>query len=78
MSGWEGLSWSFRLVAGLQRPGLPKKCLQRFLSPYFYCPMDEDGFGEEEEYEVAVTCHIDIEGHLADTPVWKPYTGPRR
>lgn len=40
--------------------------------------MDEDGFGEEEEYEVAVTCHIDTSGHLADTPLWKPYTGPRR
>lgn len=48
------------------------------ISPYYYCPMDDDGFGEEEEYEVAVTCHIDTEGHLADTPVWKPYTGPRR
>lgn len=48
------------------------------ISPYYYCPMDEDGFGEEEEYEVAVTCHINTEGHLTDTPVWKPYTGPRR
>lgn len=48
------------------------------ISPYYYCPMDEDGFGEEEEYEVAVTCHINTEGRLADTPVWKPYTGPRR
>lgn len=48
------------------------------ISPYYYCPMDEDGFGEEEEYEVAVTCHIDTEGHLTDIPVWKPYTGPRR
>ncbi|MGM9853544.1 MAG: hypothetical protein ACI30N_06225 [Muribaculaceae bacterium] len=48
------------------------------ISPYDYCPMDEDGFGEEEELEVAVTCHIDTEGRLADTPVWKPYTGPRR
>lgn len=52
--------------------------IKRFLSPYYYCPMDEDGFGEEEEYEVAVTCHIDTEGHLTDIPVWKPYTGPRR
>lgn len=48
------------------------------ISPYYYCPMDEDGFGEEEEYEVAVTCHIDTSGHLADTPLRKPYTGPRR
>lgn len=48
------------------------------ISPYFYCPMDEDGFGEEEEFEVAVTCHINTNGHLIDTPVWKPYTGPRR
>lgn len=48
------------------------------ISPYHYCPMDEDGFGEEEEYEVAVTCHIDMNGRLTDTPVWKPYTGPRR
>lgn len=48
------------------------------ISPYYYCPMDEDGFGEEEEYEVAVTCHINTKGHLVDTPVWKPYTGPRR
>lgn len=48
------------------------------ISPYFYCPMDEDGFGEEEGFEVAVTCHIDTNGRLADTPVWKPYTGPRR
>lgn len=48
------------------------------ISPYYYCPMDEDGFGEEEEYEVAVTCHINTDGHLTDTPVWKPYTGPRK
>lgn len=48
------------------------------ISPYYYCPMDEDGFGEEEEYEVAVTCHINTKGQLIDTPVWKPYTGPRR
>lgn len=48
------------------------------ISPYYYCPMDEDGFGEEEEFEVAVTCHININGQLIDTPVWKPYTGPRR
>ena len=48
------------------------------ISPYYYCPMDEDGFGEEEEYEVAVTCHINTNGQLTDTPVWKPYTGPRR
>lgn len=48
------------------------------ISPYYYCPMDEDGFGEEEEFEVAVTCHIDTKGHLTATPVWKPYTGPRR
>lgn len=48
------------------------------ISPYYYCPMDEDGFGEEEEFEVAVTCHINTDGHLIDTPVWKPYTGPRR
>lgn len=48
------------------------------ISPYYYCPMDEDGFGEEEEFEVAVTCHINTEGHITDTPVWKPYTAPRR
>lgn len=48
------------------------------ISPYYYCPMDEDGFGEEEEFEVAVTCHINTDGQLIDTPVWKPYTGPRR
>lgn len=48
------------------------------ISPYYYCPMDEDGFGEEEEFEVAITCHINTDGHLIDTPVWKPYTGPRR
>lgn len=48
------------------------------ISPYYYCPMDEDGFGEEEEFEVAVTCHINTDGQLVDTPVWKPYTGPRR
>lgn len=48
------------------------------ISPYYYCPMDEDGFGEEEELEVAVTCHINADGHLVDTPVWKPYTGPLR
>ena len=48
------------------------------ISPYYYCPMDEDGFGEEEEYEVAVTCHINTDGRLTDTPVWKPYTGPRK
>lgn len=48
------------------------------ISPYYYCPMDEDGFGEEEEYEVAVTCHINTDGQLVDTPVWKPYSGPRR
>lgn len=48
------------------------------ISPYYYCPMDEDGFGEEEEFEVAVTCHINTEGHITDTPVWKPYTGSRR
>lgn len=48
------------------------------ISPYFYCPADEDGFGEEEDYEVAVTCHINTDGKLIDTPVWKPYTGPRR
>lgn len=48
------------------------------ISPYYYCPMDEDGFGEEEEFEVAITCHINTNGQLIDTPVWKPYTGPRR
>lgn len=48
------------------------------ISPYYYCPMDEDGFGEEEEFEVAITCHINTDGHLIDTPVWKPYTDPRR
>lgn len=48
------------------------------ISPYFYCPMDEDGFGEEEEFEVAITCHINTKGQLIDIPVWKPYTGPRR
>lgn len=48
------------------------------ISPYFYCPADEDGFGEEEDYEVAVTCHIGTDGKLIDTPAWKPYTGPRR
>lgn len=48
------------------------------ISPYYYCPMDEDGFGEEEEFEVAITCHINTNGQLMDTPVWKPYTGPRR
>lgn len=48
------------------------------ISPYYYCPMDEEGFGEEEEYEVAVTCHINTDGDLTDTPVWKLYTGPRR
>lgn len=48
------------------------------ISPYYYCSMDEDGFGEEEEFEVAVTCNIDTDGHLIDTPVWKPYAGPRR
>lgn len=48
------------------------------ISPYYYCPMDEDGFGEEEEYEVAVTCHINTKGNLVDIPIWKPYTGPRR
>lgn len=48
------------------------------ISPYYYCPMDEDGFGEEEEFEVAITCHINTNGQLIDTPVWKPYTGTRR
>lgn len=48
------------------------------ISPYYYCPLDEDGFGEEEEFEVAITCHINTNGQLIDTPVWKPYTGPRR
>ncbi len=48
------------------------------ISPYYYCPMDEDGFGEEEEFEVAITCRINTNGQLIDTPVWKPYTGPRR
>lgn len=48
------------------------------ISPYYYCPMDEDGFGEEEEFEVAITCQINTNGQLIDTPVWKPYTGPRR
>lgn len=48
------------------------------ISPYSYCPMDEDGFGEEEELEVAITCHIDTDGNLVGTPVWKPYTGPTR
>ncbi len=48
------------------------------ISPYRYCPMDEEGFGEKEEFEVAVICHIDTKGQLADTPVWKPYTGLRR
>lgn len=48
------------------------------ISPYYYCPMDEDGFGEEEEFEVAITCHLNTNGQLIDTPVWKPYTGPRR
>lgn len=48
------------------------------ISPYSYFPMDEDGFGEEEEFEVAVTCHINTDGQLIDTPVWKPYNGPRR
>lgn len=48
------------------------------ISPYFYCQADEDGFGEEEDYEVAVTCHINTDGKLIDTPAWKPYTGPRR
>lgn len=40
--------------------------------------MDEEGFGEKEEFEVAVICHIDTKEQLADTPVWKPYTGLRR
>lgn len=48
------------------------------ISPYYYCPMDEDGFGEEEEFEVAITFHINTNGQLIDTPVWKHYTGPRR
>lgn len=42
------------------------------ISPYYYCPMDEDGFGEDEEFEVAITCHINTNGQLIDTPVWKP------
>ena len=24
------------------------------ISPYRYCPMDQEGFGEKEEFEVAV------------------------
>lgn len=34
------------------------------ISPYLYCPMDEEGFGEKEEFEGAVTCHI---GHQRTT-----------
>lgn len=72
---WNMTAYSFT-VGNFDNEG--KAPVTWVISPYFYCPADEDGFGEEEEYEVAVTCHINTEGKIADTPVWKPYTGPCR